>query len=178
MQLHRPGARRFRGHTFYRQPNAAMNGGVCAVRDESLQADETVVGAARSCWLGHCFEHMPNDPLRCGLNSTTSHTRCFVLTGAARQFPQGVGTGVALQLHGLAFSVCYLPSCGLCAMGGWVGAQIFLSTVSRRLAWRGLCGSDKSLQPDETVVGAAHSCYVGHCSVLTGRSAGAWVFTQ
>ena len=109
-------------------------------------------------------EYSPHDPLRCGLNSTTSNTLCIVIFGAVRQFPQGFGTGVALQLHGLAFSVCYLPSCGLCAMGGWVGAQNFLSTVSRRLAWRGLCGSDESLQPDETVVGAAHSCWLGHCS--------------
>ena len=62
---------------------------------------------------------------RCGLNSTTSNTLCFVLYGAVRQFPQGFGTGVALQSLGLAFVVCHLPSFGLCAMGGRVGAQNF-----------------------------------------------------
>ena len=42
------------------------------------------LGAAHLCWLGRCLvslvlrlmaEYSPNDPLRCGLNSTTSNTR-------------------------------------------------------------------------------------------------------
>ena len=80
-------------------------------------------------------EYSPDDPLRCGLNSTTSNTLCFVLYGAMRQFPQGFGTGVASRLladaHVLPLRVPPL-FCGasICAAVGWVGAQIFQVVVT------------------------------------------------
>ena len=75
------------------------------------------------------LEYSPDDPLRCGLNSTTSNTQCFVLDGAVRQFPQGFGTGVASrQLAGAHVLPLHVPPSSVvlfCAAVGWVGAQIF-----------------------------------------------------
>ena len=83
-----------------------------------------------------------------------AEARCFELTVvAARQFPEGFGTGVALLLHRL----------GARRIRGPMFYRQPLAAI-----WRGLSGSDESLQADETVVGAALSCWLGRCSVLIG----------
>ena len=81
----------------------------------------------------------------------TPDASCFVV--AVRQFPQGFGTGVALLLHRL----------GARRIRGPTFYRQPLAAI-----WRGLSGSDESLQADETVVGAALSCWLGRCSVLIG----------
>ena len=63
------------------------------------------LGAAHLCWLGRCLVSLvlrlmagysPNDPLRCGSNSTTSHTRCFVLRRRSSPVPARVWHGCCL----------------------------------------------------------------------------------
>ena len=91
-------------------------------------------------------------PLRCGLNPTTSNTRGIDPFVERSPIPARVLARV-LPCNRLAwFPVFYLPACGL---HEWVGrgAKFFVKTVSRWLLWRGLSGSDESLQADETVVG-------------------------
>ena len=84
--------------------------------------------------------------------------RCFVLSVvAARQSRKGLPRVLPCYFIGLALAA-FTVSC---------------STVSRRLPWRGPCGSDESLQADETVVGATPWCCLGCCSVFIGRAAGA-----
>ena len=55
--------------------------------------------------------------------------RCHVQLAAVRQNPSGDQHGVALLLHWLSRSTleiaCHLPSCGLGATVGWVGAPKF-----------------------------------------------------
>ena len=92
-------------------------------------------------------EFSPHDPLRCGLNSTTSYTRCFVLTGAVRQFPRGFSTGVALQLQAWR-------SPHFCGHHFFLKFYTSPSGTGCR-EWNDLCASDESFQADETVVGGS-----------------------
>ena len=83
----------------------------------------TPLGQHADAGLGPC----PNDPPRRGLNSSTPH-RCFLQFAAVRQYSFGLKYGAAF--FRIAFCVlengCRLPSCGLCATVGWVGAPKFL----------------------------------------------------
>ena len=85
----------------------------------------TPLGQHADAGLGPC----PNDPPRRGLNSSTPH-RCFLQFAAVRQYSFGLKYGAAF--FRIAFCVlengCRLPSCGLCAAVGWVGAPKFCST--------------------------------------------------
>ena len=106
----------------------------CRVRPS--RSDETAMGQHIGADLGCCSVltsirlvpgQSPHDPLRCGLNSTTSNTQRFVLNGAVRQFPQGFGTGVASRhladAHVLPLRVPPSSVVPLCAALGWVAAQ-------------------------------------------------------
>ena len=82
------------------------------------------MGQLASAGLGH----FPDDPLRCGLNSSKPHTDA---SATRRSSPNSSWNkhGVAFLL--LGFLTFYsekfpgLPSCGRCATVGWVGAQFF-----------------------------------------------------
>ena len=79
------------------------------------------MGQLASAGLGH----FPDDPLRCGLNSSKPHTDA---SATRRSSPKSSWNkhGVAFLL--LGFLTIYsekfpgLPSCGRCATVGWVGA--------------------------------------------------------
>ena len=78
----------------------------------------------------------------------------------------------------LGMFVCHLPSCGLSAMGRWGGAlKFFEAVVQARHAGigSGLPGPDESDLACMVTkrLGAAHLCWLGRCSVLIGRTAGA-----
>ena len=87
------------------------------------------------------------------LSPSHTHASCYSLQFA--NLPQGFGTGVALLLHRL----------GARRIRGPTFYRQPLAAI-----WRGLSGSDESLQADETVVGAALSCWLGRYSVLIGRA--------
>ena len=89
------------------------------------------MGQLASAGLGH----FPDDPLRCGLNSSKPHTDA---SATRRSSPNSSWNrhGVAFLLFGFLtfYSVKFpgLPSCGRCATVGWVGAQFsfsFFSTI-------------------------------------------------
>ena len=91
--------------------------------------DETA-GGSTLCWLGRCLvslvlrlmaEYSPNDPLRCGLNSTTSNTRCLVPSGAVRQNPARVWHGCCLAASWLGTIVRHLSFCDLVSRLGGLG---------------------------------------------------------
>ena len=130
--------------------------------------------------FGWCLSIHPMTASRCGLNSTTSNTQCFVLYGAVRQFPQGFVTGVAprhlADAHVLPLRVPPPSVVHLCAAVGWVGAQNFFQAVGVAR-----CVKEGRPHPDESDLhavtkrlwGSTFGADLGCCSVLIGRMAGA-----
>ena len=143
------------------------------------------------CWLGPC----PHDPLRCGLNSSTSYT------DALRNSPQFANSlrgctvllcyCIARHSHVLPLeSRCRLPSCGLGATVGWVGHQIFspnksfsrpLLTEGRSLRASGAQGPKSWVAPRGAggFTGSGPACTVPRCAAETavGAACQCWLGT-
>ena len=89
------------------------------------------VGQHASAGLGPC----PRDPLRCGLKSSTPHI-VAMLSAIRRSSPiflRRFSTVLPCLLLGLLHleKSSHLPSCGIFATVGWVGAPGFVSDFSR-----------------------------------------------